>query len=226
LNPPQKINGLRHFQSTAQRAYHHAEWTIQQSSSGLIIVFRIVKYRKRYQRRNFNYKGIIMIFYKHLSKFSFPENEFLEDILNSNKRLWFTAKTEKNYELKFVRDKKDCEFYLARIKNFPRILRSVCYYIPDTIIENSYVTKCSPGRAMEKHIDPNRKTAIVIPLGKNKGILNYYYKNFKISTCEYKGPTLTRVDMIHSAVNTSEEYRYSITIEIPGSYFKNFFKYN
>lgn len=167
-----------------------------------------------------------MIFYKHLTGFSFPEDEFLESIIDSNKKLWFAAKNEKNYELKFVKDKKDCGFYLARIKNFSNIVQSVCRCIPNAIIENSYITKCSPGYAMEKHIDSNRKTAIIIPLGKNKGILNFYYKKFKISTCRYRGPTLTRVDIVHSAVNVSEDYRYSITIEIAESYFRNFFKYN
>jgi hypothetical protein len=79
---------------------------------------------------------------------------------------------------------------------------------------------------MEKHIDANRETAIIIPLGSNKGILNFYYKNILISRCRYKGPILSRVDVVHSAVNTSDEVRYSVSIEIPGSYSFNFFRYS
>jgi hypothetical protein len=167
-----------------------------------------------------------MLFYKHLKQFDVPEELFLKEIKSSKNKLWFTAKNNSdNYDLNFVKDKPDGAFYLSRLKNFPNICEYIEKNIPNVIVKNSYVTKCNPRYAMNKHIDTNRETAIIIPLGENKGILNYYYKDFLISTCVYKGPTLSRVNVVHSAVNTSDEYRYSITVEISGSYFNNFFKY-
>jgi hypothetical protein len=165
-----------------------------------------------------------MFFYKHLKKFSIPEDIFLNEILESDVA-WFTAKNQEGYNLNFVKDKTNGNFYLSRLKNFPKICSFVEQHIKNAIVKNSYVTKCSPHYAMEKHIDTNRQTAIIMPLGPNKGILNFYIKDFNISSCNYKGPTLSRVNIVHSAVNNSDDYRYSITVEIQGSYFQNFFRY-
>lgn len=167
-----------------------------------------------------------MIFYKHLNGLIVPEDVFLNEIKNSKNKIWFTAKSnDKNYDLNFVKNKSNGSFYLSRLKNFPLISEFIEKNIPNVILKNSYVTKCDPGYSMEKHIDTGRETAIIIPLGNNKGLLNYYYKNFLVSTCRYKGPTLSRVNVVHSATNNSNEFRYSITVEVSGSYLKNFFKY-
>jgi hypothetical protein len=79
---------------------------------------------------------------------------------------------------------------------------------------------------MIPHVDANRKTAIILPLGENKGKLSYFIFNKKIITHKYTGPLLSRVDMFHSAENDSDNIRYSITLEVPGTYFQNFFKYS
>jgi hypothetical protein len=165
-----------------------------------------------------------MIFYKHLKFFSVPEEEFLEEIISSNVP-WFTAKNQENYDLNFVKNKDKGSFFLSKLKNFPKIKEYMEKNIPNVVVKNSYVTKCFPRYEMEKHIDANRETAIIMPLGNNKGILNFYYKDLVISRCVYKGPILSKVDVIHSAVNTSDEIRYSISIELSGSYAHNYFKY-
>ena len=151
------------------------------------------------------------------------ENEFLDSIKDN--KLWWTAKNNADGSLTFVADKPDAGFYMSRLKRFPNIVKAVLDAYPDAMIENSYVTKCLPGYHMIPHVDANRTTAIIIPLGNNKGKISYYFKKWKIFTHTYQTPTLTRVNILHSAENDSEESRYSITIEVPGSYRTNFFKY-
>jgi hypothetical protein len=78
---------------------------------------------------------------------------------------------------------------------------------------------------MIPHKDANRETALIIPLGKNKGRISYYLFGHKFITHTYTGPLLSRVDVNHSAENDSEEIRYSITLEMPGSYLSNLIKF-
>jgi len=78
---------------------------------------------------------------------------------------------------------------------------------------------------MVPHIDANRQTALIVPLGNNKGRLSYYFFGKKVITHTYTGPLLSRVDLNHSAENDSPNIRYSITLEIPGSFLSNYFKY-
>jgi len=151
------------------------------------------------------------------------EQEFLDSITSN--RMWWTAKNNDDGSLTFVADKPNAGFYMARLKKFPNIVNAVLESYPDAIIENSYVTKCLPGYHMIPHVDANRTTAIIIPLGNNKGKISYYFKKWKIFTHTYLTPTLTRVNVLHSAENDSEKNRYSITIEVPGSFLLNFFKY-
>jgi hypothetical protein len=77
---------------------------------------------------------------------------------------------------------------------------------------------------MIPHIDANRTTALIIPLGFNKGKISFYLGKKKIYTHVYNNPTLTRVNILHSAENDSTENRYSITIELAGSYWKNLYQ--
>ncbi len=162
------------------------------------------------------------IFCKELNSIG-DESEFLDSVKDN--KLWWTAKNNEDNSLSFVADKPDAGFYMSRLKRFPNIVKFVLDAYPDAIIQNSYVTKCLPGYHMIPHIDANRTTAIVIPLGSNKGKISFYFKKWKILTHTYRSPTLIRVNMLHSAENDSTEDRYSITVEVPGSYLENYFKY-
>ncbi len=154
------------------------------------------------------------------------ENELLNEIKEAGDKIWWTARNNPDGTLTFVKDKPDGGFYLSRLKRFPKIVDVILSAYPDAMIDNSYVTKCLPNYHMVPHIDPNRTTAIIIPLSSNMGKISFYYRNFKVYTHTYQGPTITRVNMLHSAENHSEEVRYAITIEVPGSYSSNFFKYS
>lgn len=163
-------------------------------------------------------------FVKNLKPFD-QENKILEIIKSSiDDKVWWTAKNN-NGVLTFVKDKPLGSFYLARLKRFPEIVNELLKVYPETIVENSYITKCLPRYNMIPHIDPNRNTAIVIPLGSNKGKISFYKNKYKLYTHVYKGPTLTKVNILHSAENNSDETRYGITLEVPGSYYKNYLKY-
>lgn len=167
---------------------------------------------------------ISYLFAKHLN-INIDENTCVTEIEHAPRRYWFTARNNQDGSLDFVKDKDDCQFYLARLVKFPKTLEIIKNYIPDLIIKNSYVTKCLPLYTMVPHIDPGRDTAIIIPLGNNKGNISFYIFNKLIYTYQYKGPTITRVNMNHSAHNPSTtDIRYSITVEVPGSYLTNFIK--
>ena len=153
------------------------------------------------------------------------EQDFLNEILNS-KSVWFTAINHGDGRLEFVMNKPDCQFYMSRLTKFPKLCKKILELYPEANLVNSYVTKCFPGYHMIPHVDANRKTAIILPLGENKGKLSYFIFNKKIITHKYTGPLLSRVDMFHSAENDSDNIRYSITLEVPGTYFQNFFKYS
>ena len=152
------------------------------------------------------------------------EDDILDEIKSAGENIWWTARNNDDGTLTFVKDKPNGGFYLCRLKRFPSIISAVLKSYPDAIIENSYVTKCLPNYHMIPHIDPNRTTAIIVPLGTNKGKISFYYKKLKLYTHTYRCPTMTRVNILHSAENDSEEVRYAITIEVPGSYFSNYFK--
>jgi hypothetical protein len=167
---------------------------------------------------------ISYLFAKQLN-YNIDEKLCYDEIVSAPRKFWFTAKNKDDGKLQFVGDKEDCQFYVAKIAKFPNTLNEILKFIPDIMIKNSYVTKCAPGYSMEPHIDPNRETAIIIPLGSNKGDISFFYRGHKIYTYTYKGPTLTRVGVYHSATNPSAtDYRYGITVEVPGSYLANCLK--
>ena len=163
------------------------------------------------------------LFLKKLN-FQIDEQSCYDEIANKGRAVWFTAKNNPDGSLEFVKDKEGCQFYLGRLSKFPVTLSEVKKYIPDVNIENSYVTKCFPGYSMIPHKDANRSTAIIMPLGDNKGKIDFFLFGKKVHTHIYTGPTLTRVDVDHSAVNASDSIRYSVTVEVPNSYLKNYFK--
>jgi hypothetical protein len=112
---------------------------------------------------------------------------------------------------------------VAKLIKFPITLDEVKKIIPDVIVENSYILRLPPNQTQHPHVDIGRKTTINVPLGENKGSISYFLFNRKIFTYEYTGPTLTRVNFKHSGINTSTtDFRYLISIDIPGNYFKNF----
>ena len=167
-----------------------------------------------------------MFLYKKLNSISQETEElFLTEVLNS-KVVWFTAVNHNDGSLEFVKDKPDAKFYMARLTKFKSLSKKINELYPAANLENSYVTKCFPGYHMTPHIDANRQTALIVPLGNNKGRLSYYFFGKKIITHTYTGPLLSRVDLYHSAENDSPEIRYSITLEIPGSFLSNYFKYH
>lgn len=161
------------------------------------------------------------LFFKRLGC-EVPEQEWLEQIKNSKQNIWWTAVNQPDGTLKFVIDKPNSQFYLAKLVKFPNIVEHLQSLFPDLIVENSYITKCAPHYHMVPHIDPGRQTAIIIPLGHNKGKLSFYFFGKKVYSLDYSGPTLTRVNINHSAENDSDDIRYGITIEVPGSYFTNY----
>jgi|LauGreDrversion4_2_1035121.scaffolds.fasta_scaffold417739_2 hypothetical protein len=166
-----------------------------------------------------------MFFYKKLKNLNPDlESEFLSEVL-STKSVWFTAKNLEDGSLEFVLNKPNGQFYMSRLTRFTNLVDNISEMYPEANLKNSYITKCMPGYHMIPHIDANRKTALIIPLGNNKGKLSYYVFGKKIITHTYTGPLLSRVDRYHSAENDSPDIRYSITLEIPGSFLSNYFKY-
>ena len=166
-----------------------------------------------------------MILYKKLKPIeSTLEDEFLSEIL-STKAAWFTAKNKDDGSLEFVLNKSNGQFYMSRLTKFTNLLAKLKELYPDLNPVNSYVTKCFPGYHMVAHKDANRETALIVPLGHNKGKLSYYVMGKKILTHVYTGPVLSKVNWYHSAENDSVDIRYSITLEIPGSFLSNYFKY-
>lgn len=161
------------------------------------------------------------LFLKEL-EFQIDEQACYDEIVSKGRSVWFTAKNNPDGSLEFVKDKEGCQFYLGRLSKFPVTLSEVLKYIPDVNVENSYVTKCLPGYSMIPHKDANRSTAVIMPLGNNKGLIEFFMFGKKIHSHMYAGPTLTRVDVNHSAVNVSDAIRYSITVEIPNSYLHNY----
>jgi hypothetical protein len=166
-----------------------------------------------------------MIFYHKLSNFDKKlEVDFLSEIQSTTVG-WFTAINNTDGSLTFVKDKADGQFYMARLTKFKKLSHKISQLFPEANQTNSYVTKCMPGYHMIPHKDANRQTALIIPLGDNKGKLSYYFFGKKFITHTYTGPLLSRVDLDHSAENDSDEVRYSITLEIPGSYLSNLIKF-
>lgn len=166
-----------------------------------------------------------MILFKKLKPIDLAlEDEFLTEI-QSTKAAWFTAKNNEDGSLEFVLNKPNGQFYMARLTKFTNLLNNVTKLYPGLNPINSYVTKCFPGYHMVPHKDANRATALIIPLGNNKGKLSYYILGKKIITHTYTGPLLSKVDWYHSAENDSLDIRYSLTLEMPGSFLSNYFKY-
>lgn len=136
-----------------------------------------------------------------------------------------TANQNADGSITFIHDKPDAGFFIARLKKFPNIVRQVLDLFPEVVIENSYATKLMPGYNMLSHVDKNRTTAIIVPLGLNKGELVHKIFGFTVNTHLYTSPTLSRVDVHHGANNNSDQIRYALTVEVPGTFYQNYSKY-
>ena len=113
----------------------------------------------------------------------------------------------------------------ANLKYFPDIATRVAEKIPKAVIEHSYVSRTMPHCELERHVDKKRTTAIIVPLGPYKGSITYYPLDLFTLTHHYSGPVVSRVNVPHSVKNDSDSIRYSLTIEVPGSYWANLWQY-
>lgn len=166
---------------------------------------------------------ISSLFIKKLS-YDIDEKICYDEVLSKPEKVWLSVDyTSKNNDIKFIRKKVNYA-HIAKLIRFPITITEILKYVPDAIIENSYILKISPNECLDPHFDIGRKSTINIPLGENKGSISYFIFNKKIFTYDYEGPTLTRVNFKHSGINNSPtEFRYLISVDIPGGYFKNFF---
>lgn len=146
------------------------------------------------------------------------EMSFLKTITNTKGVMWVTASTNSASAVQFVKDRAGAGFFTARLKKFPSIVNEILKRYPEVVVEHSYVTKLTPHYKMLPHIDKNRKTAILMPLGENKGEIVYSKYGIPFHTHVYGGPIVSRVDIVHGANNTSSEPRYALTLEIPGEF--------
>lgn len=149
------------------------------------------------------------------------EEDFIMDIKNGRQSMWIAADGMPDGSIGFIRDKGNAGFLTAKLKRFPNIVTMISQLYPNVNIDNSYVTQLKPRYVMKMHIDKNRDTAILLPLGSNKGELTHSLFGIKFNTHVYTGPALARVDVPHSASNTSDEIRYALTLEVPGSFREN-----
>ena len=165
------------------------------------------------------------LFYKKLNSISEDdESMFLSEIQNS-KPLWMTANQKDDKNIDFIKDKPNAGFFICRLKRFPKITERLLELFPEANIDNSYITKLLPGYRMLPHKDKNRFVAVIVPLGTNKGEINYYVYDKIVCHHRYFGPILSRVDVDHSASNDSDTDRLSITLEIKGSYIENWLRF-
>lgn len=148
------------------------------------------------------------------------EEMFVEELRGGKTYFWITADGRSDGTIGFLKTKTNPGFFTAKLKRFPKIVEAIKKMYPTVNIDNSYATKLMPRYVMKMHVDKNRDTAILIPLGSNKGTLSHLLDD-KLTEHVYTGPALARVDIPHSASNTSDEIRYALTLEVPGSFEEN-----
>ena len=166
-----------------------------------------------------------LLYFKKLSS-KLNEDFALNEIMSCSKNVWWGASDEyKNGTPVFNKGTTQTKFFMSRIENFPDLTAELIKLYPCIVVKNSYVTKCKPRYQMIPHIDKGRSTAIIMPLGKNKGQLCFYQGSQVVRTVNYTSPILANVSKMHSAINNSDTDRYSITIEVSGSYYLNLVKY-
>ena len=75
--------------------------------------------------------------------------------------------------------------------------------------KKSHITKTLPKGGLPWHKDYQRKKALLIPIGENKGSIMYNNFVFK-----YQGPTFIATNVLHKTFNDSKINRYTIQLHI------------
>ena len=108
----------------------------------------------------------------------------------------------------------NCGMYSAFLSDYWDLFRAVS---PDIEkfkpnLKKSWITKTIPGGGIFPHIDYKRRSSTLLPLGNNKGVVNYHfhYSLPSFYTFSYTGPTRIRTNITHSAKNNSSTNRYVI----------------
>ena len=111
-------------------------------------------------------------------------------------------------------DETNCKMYSAFLSDYwdlllavePRLLQL------NPNLKKSWITKMEPGGGIFPHIDHERTSSTVIPLGSNKGKVGFHlhYTLPPVISYNYRGPTIIRTNITHSAYNTSNEDRYTL----------------
>jgi hypothetical protein len=108
----------------------------------------------------------------------------------------------------------NCKMYSAFLSDYWPLLLSVeprlSQFNPN--LKKSWIVKMGPGGGIFPHIDYQRNSSTVIPLGDNKGNVGFHlhYSLPSFISFKYLGPTIIRTNITHSAYNTSNEDRYTL----------------
>lgn len=88
-------------------------------------------------------------------------------------------------------------------------------------LTKSHASKLSAGCWLHTHVDIERRFAIIIPLGDNKGSIEFYEEVDSpkpIVVYPYKGPTLINAAVPHKITNNSDHTRYAIQLHCSQAY--------
>lgn len=162
-------------------------------------------------------------FIKELN-FKIDEDLCYDEISNASDSVWISTLATGKDGFEFTRDKTNCNFFVGKLYRFPKTLQEIKNQNIEFNLEKSYITRCNPRYISTLHIDKGRTSAIIIPIGQNKGEIVFKLSNDFEYKHTYTGPTLTKVDIPHGPINTSDSIRYSITLDIPGDYTENYNK--
>lgn len=162
-------------------------------------------------------------FIKELN-FKIDEELCYNEISNAANSVWISTVATENDGFEFIREKSNSNFFVGKLHRFPKTLLEIQNQNIEFNLEKSYITKCNPRYISTLHIDKGRNSAIIIPIGRNKGEIIFKPADDIEYRHTYTGPTLTKVDIPHGPINTSDSIRYSITLDIPGDYAENYNK--
>ena len=108
----------------------------------------------------------------------------------------------------------NCKMYSAFLSDYWPLLLAVeprlSQFNPN--LKKSWIVKMESGGGIFPHIDYQRNSSTVIPLGDNKGKVGFHlhYTLPPFISFKYLGPTIIRTNITHSAYNTSNEDRYTL----------------
>ena len=108
----------------------------------------------------------------------------------------------------------NCGMYSAFLSDYWDLLLALSPNIENfkPNLKKSWITKTVPGGGIFPHIDYKRRSSTLLPLGDNKGVVNYHfhYSLPPFCTIAYTGPTRIRTNVTHSSINKSSSSRYVI----------------